>query len=240
MRSASPADLNESGDAFESEMEKLKFEVEKRDDTGKRARKALRSAGYIPATLYGKDLESLSLQVSGERLAGLLKDHGATNLLLELSVTGDKRRHPMVLIRQMQRHPITRRVLSIDFHRVSMDHAIHTSVPLAFVGDPVGVREGGILEHTRDDVEVSCLPQDIPEAIEVDISGLAVNEHISVSQIALPAGVEMATRSDEMIVAVRPKPIRLEEEVVEEVEKAEAAEAEGLPEAAGEEVRSDS
>ena len=219
-------------------MEKLRLEVEKRDDTGKRARKALRFAGYIPATLYGKDMESLSLQVSGEKLAGLLKDHSATNLLMELSIVGDKRRHPMVLIRQMQRHPITRQVLNIDFHRVSMDHAIQASVPLAFVGDPVGVREGGILEHTRDDVEVSCLPQDIPEAIEVDISGLAVNEHISVGQIALRAGVEMVTRSDEMIAVVRPKPIRVEEGVVEEVEKAEAAEAEGAPEAAEEEAGS--
>lgn len=214
-------------------MEKIKVEVEKRADTGKRARNALRSAGYIPATLYGKGFESLSLQVKGEGLAAILKDRAATNLLLELSVAGDKRLHPTVLIRQMQRDPITRQVLNIDFHRISMDQPVQTVVPLSFVGEPVGVHHGGLLEHIRDQVELSCLPEAIPDTIEVDITNLDFNEHISAQQVSLPEGVKMITHAEELIVAVRPKPVQVEEEVPEEAE-VEAVEAEAEPEGEGE------
>jgi large subunit ribosomal protein L25 len=213
-------------------MEKVKLEVEKRTDTGKRARNALRASGYIPGTLYGKDFESLSVQVKGEALGAILKDHGAMNMLLELSVIGDKRLHPTVLIRQMQRDPVTRRVLNIDFHRISMTQRITTVVPVSFSGEPAGVHHGGLLEHVRDQVEVSCLPEAIPDSIEVDISNLEINEHISAQQLPLPDGVQMVTHSEELIVAVRPKPVQVEE-VVEKVE-VEGAEEEAEPAAEAE------
>ena len=163
--------------------------VERREDEGKGASRRLRRDGKIPAIVYGGDLKPVNIQLDHEKLWLASQNEWFYSAILDLSVDGKVQK---VLLRDMQRHPFKQQILHLDFLRVSENEALRAKVPLHFVNQeksPAGKTAGIVVTHELNEVEVSCLPKDLPEFIEVDLSALAVGDIVHLSQIKLPAGV---------------------------------------------------
>ena len=207
-------------------MSDITLEVQSREETGKNANRRLRATGLIPAVVYGGDLDPVAIQVDRRTLHDLFKQTGGENAVFLLKLAGtDQKRHSMV--RELTIDPITRQVIHIDFLRVLMTEKVKVQVPINLEGTPVGVKnEGGVLDFITREVEVECLPGDIPQTLELDVSDLEIGSHYEVKDLEVPAGVELMVELDKVIVAVAHSRVATE---VEEAE-AEAAEA-GLLEA---------
>lgn len=205
-------------------MEKVKLQVNKREAT-KKAVKKLRLQNLVPAVLYGRGKENLNLELSQHDFEKIIREHGTTSILL-LEIEGDGQKN--VLIQELEHHPVTGVVTHIDFYEVSMTEKITTVVPLVFVGDSVAVIElGGSLITNKDEVEIECLPSNLPHNIEIDISVLAdFDSAIHIKDIKVPEGVEIKDDPEEMVAAVEAP--RSEEEMAELEEPVEAPE---MPEA---------
>jgi large subunit ribosomal protein L25 len=151
----------------------------------------LRKSGKIPAILYGGDGQPMMLCLNERELEMDLHGSFRSSHLYELDVEGAGEK-ALAVIRDIARHPVTDRLQHIDFLRVKAGQAFEMEVALRVIGGtPAGVREGGILEHSQRTVTIRCLPRQIPEAIDVDLSGLKVHESIHVSDLVLPEGVEV-------------------------------------------------
>jgi large subunit ribosomal protein L25 len=196
----------------------MELAAEPRTAVGKGLR-SLRDAGYVPAVLYGHGVSSLPIQVSERSLERLLADGGA-NTLVNLSITDTDEVHT-VLVREIQRYPTRPKVLHLDLYKVLMTEKIQASVPLVIVGKSRALTEGmAAMVQSLDDVEIECLPGDLPSSLHVDISGLVrTDQHILVRDIPLPEGVELM--SDPAMVVISLVPARVVEE--------EAAEVAGAP-----------
>lgn len=206
----------------------VNLEVVTREEFGKNAAGRARRSGYVPAVVYGGGREPQGVLVDPRQLEGVMHSERGLNTLIHLKI-GDRDLKRMVLIREIQRHPVTERVTHADFVRVEMDKKIEVAIPVHVVGIPAGVKsEGGMLELVNRSVLVRCLPGEIPEFIDVDVSDLHSNQHISAVDVALPAGVELAAHPHEVIVTILGKQGEEEAKPVE----AEAAAAPVAPEAA--------
>jgi large subunit ribosomal protein L25 len=198
--------------------------AETRDATGKGVARKLRAAGRIPAVVYGREAETKALSVDPSALQRLLQRSGAgMNTLIELSVEDTSR---TVLVKELQRDPVRGRPLHVDFYLIELDQTVEVSVPIHLVGRPQGVEEGGILDHPLREIELECLPQAIPESVDVDVSALDIGDSIHVRDLALPEGVSVQT-DENLAVASVVAPAVVEEPVVEELEEGEEAVAEG-------------
>jgi large subunit ribosomal protein L25 len=185
---------------------KTSFELvaEFRETQGKGASRRLRHEGKVPAILYGGHSDARALTLSHQKLLIMLDNERFYSTILNLKV-GDQTQ--AAILKDVQRHPFKNAVLHIDFQRVEENEKIRISIPLHFTGAAVspGVKsQGGIVSHMRNDVEVSCLPKDLPEFIEVDISGLSLNESIHLSQLKIPDGVTLVelAKDDAAVVAI--------------------------------------
>ncbi len=214
---------------------KISFELdaEFRDDQGKGASRRLRRHGKVPAILYGGKRDARTLLVDHTRLAKLMDNERFYSTILALKV-GDQSQ--AAVLKDVQRHPYKNQIMHIDFQRVLEDERIRMRVPLHFRGaaESIGVKsQGGVLSHVRNDIEVACLPKDLPEFVEVDVSGLEINQVIKLSELKLPDGVDIVE-----LLAGRDAPVasihmpRVEEEEAPVVDEAAAAAA-GVPAAAG-------
>lgn len=200
----------------------VNFEVVPREEFGKNAAGRARRAGYVPAVVYGGGREPQGVLVDPRLIEGVMHSERGLNTLIHLKI-GDRELKRMVLIRQIQRHPVTERVTHADFVRVEMDKKVEVGIPVHVVGTPVGVKnEGGMLELVTRSVLVRCLPGEIPDFVEVDVSGLHNNQHIEAREVALPAGVELAANPHDVIVTILGKQ-------AEEVKPAAEAEAAAAP-----------
>jgi len=190
---------------MEKPSEPISLTAKARPSSGKQAARRLREAGFIPAIVYGESREAVPICVEAKTLGQLLHTKAGGNVLIRLKLEGDQ--ESAVLIKELQHHPVSHRILHVDFHRVSLTKRIRVTVPLSFKGDAVGVRqEAGILEHLRWDLEVVCLPTDIPSELMVDVSELKLGQTWPASQVKLPAGVGLVTDPELPIVScVTPK-----------------------------------
>ena len=196
--------------------------AEARSDTGKGANRKLRVAGKIPAVVYGKGRPSQSVVLDPHALETLLQKSGAgLNTLIDLSVAG---KTDTVLVKELQRHPVTGRPLHVDFFQLDLTQKITVSVPIHFTGKARGVEFGGILDHPLREIEVECLPRAIPEFIEVDVSALDVGHSIHVSELRLPEGVEVKTDASLPVASVVLPAAEVEAAPVETVVEGEVAE----------------
>lgn len=181
-------------------MSELTIEVQKRDKTGKGPNRRARSGGLIPAVVYGGGKESVSIQIDRKSMLDLMKKAGSENPIYLLKL-GDSQRHAM--IREVQTHPISRQVVHIDFQRVMMDQKIHVKVPVELVGTSYGVKtQGAVLDFVTREIEVECLPGDIPGHVELDITELHANQHAEARDVKLPEGVTLYDSPDKVIVSV--------------------------------------
>ena len=188
----------------------LTIEVNRREETGKSANRRLRREEMIPAVVYGGGKEPISIQVPRKTLIDLFKSGGSENriFLLKLADTGQSR-HAM--IRDMQIHPITRKVEHVDFMRIDMSKRIRVRVHITLEGVPYGVRtEGGLLDFVTREVEVECLPTAIPQEIKVDVNDVKVGQHLEVKDLQLPAGVKLIEDEDRVIVSVAHAKVEVE------------------------------
>jgi large subunit ribosomal protein L25 len=183
-------------------MAEVTLEVSRREGTGKEVAKKLRQQGKVPAVVYGGHREPVAIEVDRKSVADLIQksDHGVRSIfLLKMSGT-DQQRHAM--IKEMQIDPISRKLQHIDFVRVMMDEVIRTSVPVHLDGTPLGVKEGGILDWQIRELHVECLPNAIPDKIEVPVGEVGMHQYIRISDLKLPDGVKVLDDVERVVVGV--------------------------------------
>jgi large subunit ribosomal protein L25 len=204
-----------------------KLVAERREGAGKGVARKLRAAGRVPAVLYGGGMDPVSLSVDSRELYHLMHTGAGANVLVDLMVDGKKQ---LALPREIQRDHIKGTFVHVDFLAVRADEKITVSVPVRIVGESPGVKAGGVVEHHLWELQIECLPADVPDAIEADISQLEIGMSLKVADFASPPGTTILTAPDESVVAVLQPQARVE---LEEVAAAEAiaAEAEEVPEA---------
>ena len=208
--------------------ENIDLIAELRDDSGTSTSRRSRRSGMVPAIIYGAGKESIKLNIGHNQLLNKLSTPSFLTSILNIKVQ-DK--EEPVFIKDIQIHPSKKQIIHLDFQRVIADQAIRMTVPIHFIGEDLcdGVRlEGGTVTPLLNQIEVSCLPKDLPEYLEVSVEGLKLDELLSLSDIALPEGVEILQLTqeepnNEPIVAIRILIIQEEEpeEVIEEGEEGE-------------------
>ena len=194
-----------------------------RTETGKGVARKLRAAGEVPGVIYGHGREPQSLSVNAREFTRLAERIRITSTVIELSLDGKVAK---TLVRELQRDPLNRHPLHIDFQELVAGEKVNVSVPLRFIGSAQGVKEGGILEEVMHQIEVRVDPANIPDHIDVDVSALTIGHGLHISDLQLPAGLEVLDDPDNTVATVTAP--KAEEEV------APAVTAEGVPAAPAE------
>jgi large subunit ribosomal protein L25 len=208
-------------------MAEVKLVAEPREGTGKGVARKLRAAGRVPAVLYGHGMDSTALSVDARDLYHVLHTGAGTNVLVDLVVDGSDH---LIIPRDVQRDHIHGRFIHVDFLAVRRDEKLQLSIPVRIVGESVGVKAGGVVEHHLWELEVESLPGDVPEAIDADISNLEIGMSLRVSDLVAPKGATILTDPEESVVAVQQPQMAVEleeEEALAAAEALEAAEGEG-------------
>ncbi len=206
--------------------------VEVREGTGKGPARRLRASGRVPAVCYGRGAKSLGISLDPLALDQLLKGSTAgMNTLIALQVEGGGEYHgkPM-LVKELQRNPVSGQILHADLYAVNLQEAIQVSVPIHLEGSPEGVKMGGILDQTLREVELECMPQAIPEELRLDVSELLVGQSLHVRDLSVPEGATLLSDLDLSVVTVATPAVE-EEPVAEAVEGEPLAEGEEAPDA---------
>jgi large subunit ribosomal protein L25 len=218
-------------------MANLKLEANYRSDMSKSRTKQIRRDGYVTGSVFGRESEPLSVEVKLKDITDQIKHSGQGLMsLFDLTVRGGpKSSNGTVIIKEFFKHPLTRKVLDIQFQRVSMTEKINVSVPIELVGEAAGTREGGVVEQILNDLSIRSLPGDIPARIEVDVTALDIGDQIRASGLVIPEGVEVLVDADALVCTCVPPHVRYEEEAVEEEVEEAPAEGEEAPAEAEEE-----
>ncbi len=197
--------------------EQAVLQVETRAETGKGAARRIRAAGKIPGNVYGHGAEPMAVQADELQFRALISKISTENTLIDLRVGDEKPKS--VLIREVQRHPYRPVILHVDFFEITAGEKIRVSVPVRLEGNPIGVRNGGILQVIRYELEIECLPREIPSAFEVDISEMAIGESLHIGEI--DTGDVTVIEEDNLTVCmvVMPKAAPVEEEEEAEVDE---------------------
>lgn len=201
-------------------MQTVELIAEPRSKRGKGVSRQIRRAGKAPAVFYGPKRETTLLAVDSKEFLQKISALEGSHLIRFRSDT-DGIANKVALVKDTQYHPVTGALLHADFYEVDMTEELRVRVPLHFTGKAAGVAMGGILQPVQRDVEVECLPGDIPEFIEVDVTALNVHDAVHISEVQPPAGVRFIYDTDATLVTVLPP-------TVEEVKVEEAAPAEGV------------
>ncbi|UCH00159.1 MAG: 50S ribosomal protein L25 [Deltaproteobacteria bacterium] len=202
-----------------------------RTETGKGPARRLRSVGRLPAIFYGPEINPIMLSIDYPQLRRIIEGRSAENIILDLTIDSDgESQSKKVMIKEIQRDPVTRDYLHIDLIEIAMGKEIEVDIPVHLINTPVGVREGGILEHIRRRLRVSCMPEDMVDKIDVDVSDLDIGQSVHIGDVSLPPGLR-STEDESLPIAivVAPTTTAEEEEVVEEeeVEEPESEEIKG-------------
>ena len=211
-------------------MEKIELQATVRKSVGNGPARVLRRGGQIPAILYGRKTEPVLLSVDTRELEQILKKGSFGQFILNLVIKNGKTMTKPAVIKELQIHPVSGNLIHIDFYEVDMKRKIKVMIPVVTTGKSVGVEEGGLLNIVRRELEVFCLPGDIPESIEIDITELTIGDSIHIEDVPLGENVEVSADVNYTVVTVlSPKveeePVEEEEEELAEGEEAEEGEA---------------
>ena len=170
------------------------LDAELRADSGKGASRRLRHTGRIPAIIYGADKEPTMLSLRHDDILHASEDEAFFSHILTINYDGNSEQ---VIIKDMQRHPAKIQIMHADFQRIDATHALHVNVPLHFINEDIcaGVKAGGIVSHLMTEIEVTCLPSNLPEFIEVDMAGVNTGDSVHISDLNLPEGVSSVALS---------------------------------------------
>lgn len=201
----------------------LLIKGEIREQFGKNVSRRIRRSGRVPAILYGPSVDNVALTLEKKDIITILKSESGENTLFKVSFDSEKKD---AMIKNMQVDPVSDELLHVDLIQIAMDKAIKVDVPVVLVGESVGVKtEGGFVDFAFREIEVECLPQAIPEQIEIDISELHLHQSIKVGDVAPQEGIKI-TSDPEMVIVLIQAPTK-EEEIEVEVEEEEEVMAEG-------------
>lgn len=217
-------------------MESIELNATTRNTRGNSAARALRRDEQLPAVLYGPSKKTISLTIQTKDLERALKDAPVGQLLFNLKIDGVDTSDRPAMIKELQIHPVSQAYLHADFYEVDMDRKIRVRVPVVTTGKAAGVELGGLLQIVRRELEVLCLPMEIPEVVELDITELGIGDSIHVEDIELAGDVEIMADVNFTVLTVSSPKIEEEpeEEEAEEEEGEEAAEGEAPAEDATE------
>ncbi len=208
-------------------MQTVELEAALRSGNGKGPARRLRRAGKVPAVFYGPKRPATTIVIDAKEFLQKVSALEGSHLIRFRSPTDDIADH-VALVKEAQYHPVTGAVLHADFYEVDMTQRLRVRVPLHFSGKAAGVALGGILQPVQRDVEVECLPSDIPEFLDVDVTALDIHDAVHVSQLQAPQGVRVCYDTDATLVTVLPPTVE-EVKVEEAAAVAEGAPAEGAP-----------
>ena len=207
-------------------MKEVALDAQAREAATKGHARRVRMEGRIPAIVYGPEVTPFAVSVEEKALRSAFRSAGGGNALFNLNTGGKQSK---VIVREVQRDPVTSRIVHIDFHAISMTKPLHISVPIHYMGTASGVKnEGGILQLVLRELEVSCLPTNIPEFVEIDVTNLNIGDSIHVRDLNLPGVNIMADKDRTLVVVSAPTVIKVETPVAA-AEGAEAAPAAGAP-----------
>ncbi|HEX8254816.1 MAG TPA: 50S ribosomal protein L25 [Thermoanaerobaculia bacterium] len=183
-------------------MAEVTLEVTRREGTGKEIAKKLRRDGKVPAVVYGGHRDPVAITVDRKSVSELIQksEHGMRSVFLLKMAGSDQQRHAM--IKELTIDPISRRMMHIDFVRVVMDEKVKVTIPVHVTGTAIGVKEGGLLDFQVRELHVECLPNAIPDSIDVDVTALAGHDYLRISDLALPEGVKVLDDPDRVVVGV--------------------------------------
>jgi large subunit ribosomal protein L25 len=209
-------------------MDTMQLNSEVRVQTGKGAARRLRTAGKLPAILYGAETDPIMLTMDYSELKKTLRGRAAENIIFDLTINGEKKsQSKKVMIKEIQRDPVKREYLHIDLFEISMAKELEVDIPIDLLNTPLGVEQGGVLQHTRREVKAACLPEDLVDRIEVDVSGLDIGQSLHIRDISFLPGIRPLDDENLAIVTVAAPTVTAEVEEGEEVEEAEVKETEG-------------
>jgi len=195
------------------------LEVKTRDKKSKGYNKELRAKGCVPAVIYGKAVGSEVIEVDARKLQAILRFGTGRSKVLDVKINKNGETQKVnALIKDIQYDPIKRDILHVDFQQISLSEKLHTSVPVVPEGKPAGAAKGGELQQLVWELEVECLPTNIPEALKVDVSGLDIGDAIAAGDVELPEGVEMLGEKDRVLFRLTTPVIEEETEPVVEAE----------------------
>ena len=207
-------------------MEQIELKAKVRTSIGNGPARVLRREGKIPAVLYGPKAEPILLSVDVKDIEHVLKQGGVGQVLLKLVIQNGKSIEKPAMIKELQAHPVSGKFFHIDFYEIDMTRKIRVGVPVVTVGQCKGIESGGLLQIVRRELDVLCLPTQIPEHIEVDVADLDIGDSVHVEEIHLEGDVEIAADVNFTVVTVLSPKVEAEPEEEEELEE-EAAEEEG-------------
>jgi large subunit ribosomal protein L25 len=183
-------------------LEILELTATKRTSAGNSPSRALRREGNIPAVLYGPGSESVSLSISSLDLERALKKASASQIIFNMSVQNAQAGSRTAMIKEMQIHPMSRKFLHVDFYEISKDRKITVNVPVVVKGKSKGIEEGGMLQIIEREIEVLCLPFDVPESIQIDITDLEIGDSIHVKDLKVDGNVEIPADTNYTILTI--------------------------------------
>jgi large subunit ribosomal protein L25 len=218
--------------------EQIKLSATSRTEKGKGVAKRLRSEGKLPAVVYGHKTDPIALTIDSKQLLKLIVEGKSEHKLFGLSIEGNgKPIEKIVMIKELQIHPLKRNFLHVDFFEVAMDEEITLSLVIKLVGEAPGVEMGGMLQQVRREIEIKCLPSQIPDTVEIDVSALNIGDSVHLNDIQLPEGIKVLDDADLTIATVlapvvekEVAPEEVEGELAEEAAAAEAGAEEKKPE----------
>jgi len=212
-------------------LEKIELKVTIRKTTGNGAARELRREGMIPAILYGPKAEPVMLSVTTKELENILMTSNIGQVLLDLLIQNGKQQSRTAMIKELQTQPVSGSLLHVDFYEVAMDQKIKISIPVMTKGQSKGVEEGGVLQLVRHEVEVFCFPNNIPESLEVDVTGMNIGDSLHINEASIDETIELVDETNFTLVTILSPKAEEEEEVEEEEgeegEETEAETAEG-------------
>ena len=202
----------------------MKLSSEIRTETGKGQARRLRSVGKIPAVFYGEAADPIMLSVDSSELEKMLKGKTAENIIFDLIIgSGKDKQSKKVMIKEMQKDPVERYYLHVDFYQIAMEKEIEANIPIVLINTPKGVTNGGILQHIRRELSILCLPKDLVEKIEIDVSDLDIGNTIHIGDVVFPHGLKPLEEDNITVATVVAPEIVTEEEEEEKEEEIEEA-----------------
>ena len=186
-------------------MSKTAFTVDvaRREQTGSAACRRLRRAGLVPAVVYGMGLDPFPVSVSPRRIDEVLTSNTGRNTIFDLKLgDGGEAQSRAARIKDLTRNPVTSAVMHVDFVRVDLTQTVQVSIPIHLLGEAAGVKEGGNLELIHREVPVECLPGDIPESLDIDVSGLNIGDQIHVRDLTIPENVTLLADPEQVLALV--------------------------------------
>jgi large subunit ribosomal protein L25 len=205
--------------------ERVQLSVRERESRGSAESRRLRNAGEVPGVLYGRGKAPHPICIEERELRRALTGDGGLHAILDVTLEGQKTAHPSIL-KDYQVDPVRGHVIHVDFQEVRLDQPIQAQIIVELVGDPQGVKEGGVLSQVQREINVEALPMEIPERLELDVSAMAIGDTMRLAELPAREGVTYLDDPEETVLATVTMPTRVEEpeEMVEGEELAEGAE----------------